>query len=142
MREGHWVTGGRALEETKARIQYNAHSAQDFIDAVDKLYPDENAFAPDDDRIRVNRKRLEDHVKEDWLIVNAQRFDDDAESTEEWKSRDIPPTTTVLTLVLAGSVVLPITVRSSRSMACRFQRIKSNKGSAAAECPRRRRSST
>ena len=95
-REGRWITG-RALEETRKTLRYDAHSAQDFIDAVDRLYPDETSFAPDDDRIRFNRKRLEQHLKEDWLIVNAQQFDEDAESTEEWRSRDIPPSETVLT---------------------------------------------
>jgi CRISPR-associated endonuclease/helicase Cas3 len=95
-KEGRWITG-RALEKTRSMIRFEPHSAQDFIDAVDRLYPDVEAFAPSNDRIETNRKRLKEHLQDDWLIVSARESDEETGSTDDWKSRDIPPQVTVLT---------------------------------------------
>ena len=94
--EGQWIVG-RALAETRERLQFTPHSAQDFIEAVDDLYPDVNAFAPSDERIRSNQHRLKGHLQDDWIIVSARHSDAETGSTDDWKSRDIPPQVTVLT---------------------------------------------
>jgi CRISPR-associated endonuclease/helicase Cas3 len=95
-KEGQWQVG-QALEKTRSMIRFEPHSAQDFIDAVDRLYPDVEAFAPSNDRIETNRKRLKEHLQDDWLIVSARESDEETGSTDDWKSRDIPPQVTVLT---------------------------------------------
>jgi len=89
---------GRPLMETQELLSYGPHSAQDFIDAVDELYSTPETFAPSEPRIRQNRARLEQHLKQDWLIVNARRADEDESKTDDWQSRDIPPQETVLTV--------------------------------------------
>jgi CRISPR-associated endonuclease/helicase Cas3 len=89
---------GRPLKETRGLLSYEPHSAQDFIDAVDELYSTPEKFAPSEPRIRQNRARLEQHLKQDWLIVNARRADEDEGKTDDWQSRDIPPQETVLTV--------------------------------------------
>ncbi|PQJ26849.1 hypothetical protein BSZ35_18125 [Salinibacter sp. 10B] len=88
---------GRALVQTREALQFEPHSARDFIDAVDELYPNAESFSPSDDRIKTNRKRLVQHLKDDWLIVSARHSDEETESTDDWLSRDIPSQATVLT---------------------------------------------
>jgi len=88
---------GRPLVETLKRLRYGAYSAQDFIDEVDKLYATSDDFAPSDTRIQQNKNRLQQHLEQDWLIVNAQEPDEDEGRTDEWMSRDIQPQVTVLT---------------------------------------------
>ncbi len=89
---------GRALVQTRNDLDFGPHSAQDFIDAVDALYPNADSFAPSDDRIQSNRRRLREHLEDDWLIVSARQSDEETGSTDDWKSRDIPPQATVLTV--------------------------------------------
>ncbi len=96
-----WIPG-RALLETQERLTETAHSAQDFIDAVDAIYDTPEKVAPSSDRIDSNQKRLEKHLKNDWLIVSAQSPDEEESRTEEWMSRDIPPQETVLTVCPEG----------------------------------------
>lgn len=96
-----WIPG-RALLETKERLTETPHSAQDFIDAVDAIYDTPESFAPASERTDFNRKQLSDHLKHDWLIVNAQSPDEEESRTEEWMSRDIPPQETVLTVCPEG----------------------------------------
>jgi len=85
----------RPLLETKEAMQYGAYSARDFVNVVNELYPE--AEEPDA-RAEQNRKRLHQHLCDDWLIVPAgtDPAEDDIE-TDEWRSRDIPPQRTVLT---------------------------------------------
>lgn len=89
---------GRALLRTQKNLRYSPHSAQDFIEAVDDLYPDADTFAPTDARIETNRERLVQHLEDDWLIVNARSADEKEGKTDDWRSRDIPPQMTVLTV--------------------------------------------
>lgn len=89
---------GRSLVVTQEILHYDAHSAQDFIDAVDVLYNTPEDFAPSDARIKQNRNRLQQHLQDDWLIVNALHADEDEGRTDEWQSRDIPPQEIVLTV--------------------------------------------
>lgn len=96
-----WIPG-RALLETQERLAEMAHSAQDFINAVDAIYDAPEKVAPSSDRIKHNRERLKRHLKDDWLIVNAQTSDEEESRTEDWMSRDIPPQQTVLTKCPAG----------------------------------------
>lgn len=93
---GEWHPG-RPLVETREILRYGPHSAQDFIDAVDDLYPTAGDFAPSDGRIRQNKTRLQKHLQDDWLIVSARRADEEEGQTDDWQSRDIPPQMTVLT---------------------------------------------
>lgn len=95
--ENEWRPG-RPLVETREALHFGPHSAQDFIDAVDGLYDTPEAFSPSDDRIEQNRDRLHTHLQKDWLIVNAQTSDEEEGRTDEWRSRDIPPQMTVLTV--------------------------------------------
>ncbi|MFB6286919.1 MAG: CRISPR-associated helicase Cas3' [Candidatus Bipolaricaulia bacterium] len=95
--ENEWRPG-RPLVETREALRFGPHSAQDFIDAVDGLYDTPEAFSPSDDRIEQNRDRLHTHLQQDWLIVNAQSSDEEEGRTDEWRSRDIPPQMTVLTV--------------------------------------------
>jgi CRISPR-associated endonuclease/helicase Cas3 len=88
---------GRPLINTQKALRYGPHSAQDFIDAVDALYSTPNDFAPSTPRIQQNTGRLEQHLQDDWLIVNARHLDEEAGRTDDWTSRDIPPQATVLT---------------------------------------------
>jgi CRISPR-associated endonuclease/helicase Cas3 len=97
-REAYEWRPGRPLTETQERLSFGAHSAQDFIDAVDRLYATPDDFAPSNTRIQQNKHRLERHLEQDWLIVNAQEPDEDEGRTDEWMSRDIPPQVTVLTM--------------------------------------------
>jgi CRISPR-associated endonuclease/helicase Cas3 len=92
--EKRWQPG-RPLLETKEAMQYGAYSARDFVNVVNELYPE--AEEPDA-RAEQNRKRLHQHLCDDWLIVPAgtDPAEDDIE-TDEWRSRDIPPQRTVLT---------------------------------------------
>jgi CRISPR-associated endonuclease/helicase Cas3 len=89
---------GRALLQTRSDLEFGPHSAQDFIDAVDDLYPDAESFSPSDDRIESNRERLLRHLQDDWLIVSARHSDEETGSTDDWLTRDIPPQATVLTV--------------------------------------------
>ena len=96
-------TAGRALLETQSLLSQqettaSAHTAQDFIDAVDSIYDTPASFAPASERTSFNREQLSKHLKHDWLIVNAQSPDEEESRTEEWMSRDIPPQETVLTV--------------------------------------------
>jgi len=89
---------GRALKQTRDNLAFEPHSARDFIDAVDDLYPNAASFSPSDDRIETNRKRLVRHLQDDWLIVSAGHSDEETGATDDWMSRDIPPQETVLTV--------------------------------------------
>ena len=95
--ENEWHPG-RALLQTRDGLVFEPHSARDFIDAVDDLYPDAEMFSPSDDRTEANRDRLIQHLKDDWLIVSARHSDEETGSTDDWLSRDIPPQATVLTV--------------------------------------------
>jgi CRISPR-associated endonuclease/helicase Cas3 len=88
---------GRPLIDTREELEFQPHSAHDFIDAVDTLYSTPEDFAPSDARIEQNTKRLRQHLQQDWLIVNARTVDEDEGRTDDWMSRDILPQVTVLT---------------------------------------------
>jgi len=93
----HMWHPGRPLVETQKILQHKPHSARDFIEAVDTIYQSPSDFAPSTSKIRQNQDRLEQHLEQDWLIVNARHLDEDEGRTDDWRSRDIPPQATVLT---------------------------------------------
>jgi CRISPR-associated endonuclease/helicase Cas3 len=85
---------GRALLETRDTMRYGAYSAQDFVEAVNALYPTPESASAGAEQ---NQKRLETLLRQNWLIVTPDAPDEDATETRGWRSRDIPEQRTVLT---------------------------------------------
>lgn len=87
-----WQTS-EALAVSNEFLKDGIYSAKDFVDLVNQLYPSELNIEP---HVRANVRALEDMVVTNWLIlpvINVEQDDDNVES--KWKSRDIPPQTTV-----------------------------------------------
>jgi CRISPR-associated endonuclease/helicase Cas3 len=60
----------------------------DFVDRVNKLYPETLEF---EDKVKQNRDSIMNLMNSNWMIVSPQHTDeDDASVTGRWKSRDIP----------------------------------------------------
>ncbi len=91
--EKRWKVG-RPLAETQNTMRFGPYSARDFVEAVNALYP---RTEPPSERTERNRRHLEEHMRDNWLIVPKDERDEDADETERWRSRDIPPQRTVLT---------------------------------------------
>jgi len=75
-------------------LKEKAYSAQDFVDAVNQLYPKQESFS---DKASLNKMALNEHLSRNWLILPKAESKDDDFETPEWLSRDIPPQRTVLT---------------------------------------------
>jgi CRISPR-associated endonuclease/helicase Cas3 len=91
--EKEWISA-KALLETKDMLKDRAYSASDFIQGVNKLYPENESFG---ERASVNRAELDKMLHNNWLINSAAETEDDDFETQEWRSRDIPPQRIVLT---------------------------------------------
>lgn len=91
--EGQWLPG-RAIEETDDKLESKTYTAQDFVNAVNNLYP---AVEPPGAKAEQNQRHFREHLEHNWLIVPAGQTEEDADETERWRSRDIPAQRTVLT---------------------------------------------
>jgi len=81
-----WVVS-KALEQSINLLSNGDYSSGDLITLVDRLYPTPN-LAPDDSVLR-NKKELETLVISNWLILPADKLDEDDDETTTWRSRDI-----------------------------------------------------
>lgn len=81
-----------ALERTIQLIQLKTYSASDFVKLVNQVYSEDFSFS---NRAINNARQLEEHFITNWLILPAEKMEDDVEETEHWKSRDIDAQTTV-----------------------------------------------
>lgn len=88
---------GAPLLKTRDTLEEKDYTARDFIERVDALYPDVDAFSPTSPRIERNRKTLQTYLTENWMLLPKTDSNDDEGRAKEWKSRDIPPQETVLT---------------------------------------------
>ncbi|HKK47011.1 MAG TPA: CRISPR-associated helicase Cas3' [Balneolaceae bacterium] len=91
--EKEWVPGN-ALLQTKDMLKDGAYSANDFVQTVNKLYPENKPFGG---RASVNKDELDKMLYNNWLINPASETDDNDFETQEWRSRDIPSQRMVLT---------------------------------------------
>lgn len=88
-----WVQA-EAFSKTEEILKEKVYSAQDFVDAVNSLYPEQKPFS---DKASLNKMALNEHLSRNWLILPKAESEDDDFETPEWLSRDIPPQRTVLT---------------------------------------------
>ncbi|SMO56938.1 CRISPR-associated helicase Cas3' [Gracilimonas mengyeensis] len=91
--EKNWVPA-EAFVKTEEILEEKAYSAQDFVDAVNYLYPEQKPFS---DKASLNKMALNEHLSMNWLILPKAESKDDDFETSEWLSRDIPPQRIVLT---------------------------------------------
>ncbi|MEO9884686.1 MAG: CRISPR-associated helicase Cas3' [Balneola sp.] len=89
----NWVPA-EAFVKTEETLEEKAYSAQDFVDAVNHLYPEQKPLS---DKAYLNKMALNEHLSRNWLILPKAESEDDDFETPEWLSRDIPPQRTVLT---------------------------------------------
>lgn len=76
-----------ALAKSKELLNDGKYSAKDFVNLVNRLYPNEDTIEP---HIIRNVRALEDMIVTNWLILPKQLVENDDDQTKEWKSRDIP----------------------------------------------------
>ncbi len=88
-----WVPADSFIK-TREILEERAYSAQDFVDAVNLLYPEQQPFS---EKASLNKMALNEHLSRNWLILPKAETDDNDFETTEWLSRDIPPQRTVLT---------------------------------------------
>lgn len=88
-----WIPA-EAFVKTEELLEEKAYSAQDFVDAVNHLYPKQKPFS---DKASLNKMALNEHLSRNWLILPKVESKEDDFETPEWLSRDIPPQRTVLT---------------------------------------------
>jgi CRISPR-associated endonuclease/helicase Cas3 len=88
-----WIPA-ESFVKTEEILEEKAYSAQDFVDAVNHLYPEQKPFS---DKATLNKMALNEHLSRNWLILPRAESEDDDFETPEWLSRDIPPQRTVLT---------------------------------------------
>jgi len=87
-----WVMSA-ALERSIKLLSNGQYSSGDFVDLVDKLYP-EPSLSPED-TVLLNRRELESLVISNWLLLPADKLDEDDDETALWKSRNIESQYTV-----------------------------------------------
>lgn len=87
-----WVMS-EALKQSMNLISNGRYSSRAFVDLLNRLYPKPN-LSPDD-RVVSNSRELENLLISNWLILPADRLDEDDDETADWKSRDIEPQYTV-----------------------------------------------
>ena len=90
-----WIPA-KSLIETKNILKEKSYSAQDFVDAVNYLYPEQKPFS---NKAMINRRALNEHLSKNWLILPKAETEDDDFETTKWLSRNIPPQRTVFTSV-------------------------------------------
>lgn len=81
-----------ALKRTLEKLEIKAYAASDFIDFVNSVYSEELTFSS---RAVNNARQLEEHFATNWLILPAEKMEDDVEETTYWKARDIDAQITV-----------------------------------------------
>lgn len=81
-----------AFERTIDLLQLKTYSAADFVKLVNSVYSEELAFS---NKAINNANHLEEHFITNWLILPADKMEEDVEETEHWKSRDIDAQITV-----------------------------------------------
>lgn len=89
----NWIPA-EAFIKTEEILEEKAYSAQDFVDAVNHLYPEQTPFS---DRATLNKMALNEHLSRNWLVLPKAESEDENFETPEWLSRDIPPQRTVFT---------------------------------------------
>src|SRR5690606_13299288 len=65
------------------------YTSKDYINLVNKIYPEqpqESVLA------KYNAQQLMNYLHSRWLILPAEKIEEDDEETTHWKSRNIPPT--------------------------------------------------
>ena len=91
---GEYLMGPRAWRPTEAfletqnRIRSKSYSPADFVEEVNHLYQSPEVFSP---RARRNQERLDELMRNHWLIVPDRANDEDEREEAEWRTRDIPP---------------------------------------------------
>lgn len=83
-----------AFTNTDKMLNEKAYNANDFVEVVNSLYPEQAGFS---DRSKMNRKELEQMLHDNWLVLPASESQEDDFETSEWLSRDIPVQRTVFT---------------------------------------------
>lgn len=83
-----------AFTETLVKLKNGPYSAADFTKEVNSLYPKSERF---EGQAEHNQEKLEEHLKNDWLILPAAKTGEKDFETDEWRSRNIPQQQTVLT---------------------------------------------
>lgn len=74
------------LEHSRAWLTPGTYSARQFVDLVNRLYPE----VPDPAaRAKENQDLLEQSVVSNWLVLPFHEIAPDDDSTQVWKSRDI-----------------------------------------------------
>lgn len=89
-----WIPA-KSFTETINTLEEKAYSAQDFVDIVNHLYPEQEPFS---EKTLINKMALNEHLSKNWLVLPRAEVKDDDFETTEWLSRDIPPQRTVFTV--------------------------------------------
>lgn len=74
------------LRHSQDWLQPGRYSAQRFVDLVNDLYPE---VVSETAEVRTNRRKLEESVKTNWLILPFEEIAQEDDTTHTWKSRDI-----------------------------------------------------
>ncbi len=86
-----WIASD-ALVQTGTLFTEGEYTREDLVVLVDRLYPE---VAEDSERVKINRRKLEENSIGNWLIVPMRQMTEDADEDEEWSCRDIGPQRTV-----------------------------------------------
>ena len=86
-----WIAAD-ALLQTDTLFTKGEYTREGLVALVDQLYPE---VAEDTERVKINRRRLEENSVGNWLIVPMRQMAEDADEDEEWSCRDIGPQRTV-----------------------------------------------
>jgi len=84
-----------AFTQTLKKLKNGSYSAADFTKEVNSLYPMSEPF---EGQAKWNQGKLDEHLKNDWLILPAAKTGEKDFETDNWRSRNIPQQQTVLTL--------------------------------------------
>lgn len=87
-----WISSG-AFTKSAELLKDGHYSSASLINMVNRIYADIEV-APEDRAVR-NQEELEQLCIDNWLILPADRLDEDDDETFAWKSRDIDAQYTV-----------------------------------------------
>jgi CRISPR-associated endonuclease/helicase Cas3 len=90
---GQGWTMSKAFARSAELLKDGEYTAKDFVDLVDELYPDKPILVSA--LIRNNCDAMERCLRNNWLLLPSETVEDDEDSTQYWRSRNIPPQRTI-----------------------------------------------
>lgn len=90
-KEKGWIPF-EALSKTLNKIELEKYCPDDLVGLINKVYKKKQDFSA---RAIANAKLLKEHIYANWLINPMQKIEEDDNSTNFWKSRNIPSQSSV-----------------------------------------------